>query len=173
MNRSGTGNGQRYRRYPTRRALLLKTKQQRRAPHDTGKMKTQQSFSHLPSFEVLPSDIENVFFPLCTPLATEDAVALTTRIDEHVQAVRNALQHNEFLDLAAAEAITHGLVALLDAYPHCLPQHQTLIVGAVRYFVRYDDAEGDLVSVLGFDDDRMVLNHVAETIGRPELKVTT
>ena len=173
MNRSGTGNGRRHKRYPTRRALLLKIKQQRRAPHGTDKMRTQPPSSHLPSIEVLASDIESVFFPLCTPLATEDAVALKARIDEHVQTVRNALQHNEFLDLAAAEAIADGLVALLDAYPHCSSQHQTLIVGAVRYFVRFDDAEGDLVSVLGFDDDRMVLNHVAETIGRPELKVTT
>jgi len=173
MNRSGTGNGRRHKRYPTRRALLLKIKQQRRAPHGTDKMRTQPPSSHLPSIEVLASDIESVFFPLCTPLATEDAVALKARIDEHVQTVRNALQHNEFLDLAAAEAIADGLTTLLDAYPHCPPQHQTLIVGAVRYFVRHDDAEGDLVSVLGFDDDRMVFNHVAETIGRPELKVAT
>ena len=40
---------------------------------------------------------------------------------------------------------------------------------AARYFLEDLDAEGDLVSESGFDDDRLVVNSVAHHFGRPEL----
>ena len=124
-----------------------------------------------PSANGLAPDIAHVFWPLCAPLSAQDAVALKAAVAEHTDRVRLALQRNEFLDLAAAEALAQGLTALLDLYPGCAPAHQALIVGATRYFVRQDDAEGDLVSVLGFDDDATVFNYVAGAVGRPDLKV--
>lgn len=119
----------------------------------------------------LAPEIERVFRPLCAPLDAPEAAALQAAIAEHLHAVRQARQRNEFLDLAAAETIAAGLQSLLEAYPGCPPPQRALIVGAVRYFARSDDAEGDLISVLGFDDDKTVFNYVAGAIGRPDLKV--
>lgn len=121
--------------------------------------------------DTLAPGIAQVFWPLCTPSTGEDAAALKAAVAEHTLQVRLAMQRNEFLDLAAAEALAHGLNALFDQYLDSPPTHQALIVGAARYFVRRDDAEGDLISVLGFDDDTTVFNYVAGAIGRPELKV--
>jgi uncharacterized membrane protein YkvA (DUF1232 family) len=134
-------------------------------------MNSQPSLFPRPSPDSLAPEIERVFRPLCVPLAAPEATGLQATIAEHLHAVRQARQRNEFLDLAAAEAIAAGLQVLLEAYPGCPPAHQALIVGAVRYFAHSDDAEGDLISVLGFDDDAVVFNYVAGAVGRPELKV--
>lgn len=134
-------------------------------------MTTQASSPETRTAAGLAIEIERVFQPLCAPLDAANMAGLQAAVAEHLNAVRQATQRNEFLDLAAAEALAHGLAALLDQYPDCTPAQQALIIGAARYFVRRDDAEGDLVSVLGFDDDKTVFNHVAEAVGRPELKV--
>jgi hypothetical protein len=134
-------------------------------------MSRQSSFPPSLFAPGLAPEIERVFRPLCLPLAAPEAAALPAAIDEHLHAVRQARQRNEFLDLAAAEALAEGLKAFLDLYPDCSPAHRALIVGAARYFARSDDAEGDLISVLGFDDDKTVFNYVAGAIGRPDLKV--
>ena len=135
-------------------------------------MTSQPPFPQTSFTPGLAPEIERVFRPLCTPLDAPEAAGLQAAIDEHLHAVRQARQRNEFLDLAAAEAIAAGLQVLLAAYPGCPPPQRALIVGAVRYFARSDDAEGDLISVLGFDDDKTVFNYVAGAVGRPELKVT-
>ena len=134
-------------------------------------MSRQSSLSSSLFAPGLAPEVERVFRPLCVPLDAPEAAILQAAITEHLHAVRQARQRNEFLDLSAAEALAQGLNALIDLYSDCAPAQQALIVGAARYFVRRDDAEGDLVSVLGFEDDATVFNYVAGAIGRPELKV--
>ncbi|MFQ5434135.1 MAG: hypothetical protein ACE5FD_04595, partial [Anaerolineae bacterium] len=77
----------------------------------------------------------------------------------------------EFLDIDTAKRLAAVLITLLDEYSTFSPSHRALIIGAVRYFLQDRDAEPDTTSLLGFDDDTIVLNHVLAAIGLSERKV--
>jgi uncharacterized membrane protein YkvA (DUF1232 family) len=119
----------------------------------------------------LDSRLDSYFGPLCTSIDTVELASLKISIDRHVEEIKQALQHNEFLDIDMAEHIAVTLLSLLndlDKYPE---YQRNLIAGAARYFVHQNDAEPDTGSVLGLDDDVTVLNYVLGAIGKPELKV--
>ena len=109
--------------------------------------------------------------PLCLALPVEEIPQLREQVHQHVEAVRQALAYNEFLDMATVERIAKVLGGLLDAYGTYPKSHRALIIGAVRYFTKADDAEPDTMSLLGFDDDVAVTNCVLDVIGARELKI--
>ena len=115
--------------------------------------------------------LEGYFRPLCTPTNEQELSALITEISDHVEEIKQALQHNEFLDIDTAERLASTLLILLEETNLYSDQNQILIVGAARYFVHPHDADPDTGSMLGLDDDTAVLNYVLETIGKPELKI--
>ena len=115
--------------------------------------------------------LDPVFAPMCTALSPAEAADLRRAVSAHVERIRSALTTNEFLDVATAERIANVLTGLLDDYACQTELRRTLIVGAARYFVQARDAEPDLASLLGLDDDVQVLNFVLDSIGRADLKV--
>lgn len=115
--------------------------------------------------------VYQVFAPLCAAVPVAETKALSGKITTHVQAVSEALRTNEFIDLTLAKALASILQTILAEYSHYPLAQQALIVGAVRYFLYDGDANPDTASVLGFDDDAVVINYVLELINRPELKV--
>lgn len=127
------------------------------------------------SLPLLPNQLdprlEQVFQPLCTDILPADVTELRRQITSHVGEVRAALQYNEFVDLALAKRLGNVLRQLLSKLNDYPEEHRCLIVGAVRYFLHNKDAQNDLASVLGFDDDTAVLNFVLQEIGRGDLKV--
>jgi uncharacterized membrane protein YkvA (DUF1232 family) len=74
----------------------------------------------------------------------------------------------EFLDLGLARRIEAQCQALLAGLDSDMDEHQ-LVQAAVRYFIEENDAEGDIVSLVGFDDDAQVIALVARAIGREEV----
>lgn len=115
--------------------------------------------------------LESALEPLCMAVPAAEVARLSACVAGHLQVIKEALRQNEFLDLELAEAVTNALLALLADYAQCPADHQALIAGACRYFVRMDDIKPDTASILGLDDDAEVLNYVLETIGRTDLKV--
>ena len=111
------------------------------------------------------------FRPLCGLLSNEELTQLSIAIVDHVEEIRRALRHNEFLDIETAERLASTLQLLLGEYFLFSENDKKLVAGAARYFVNSLDADPDTGSVLGLDDDTAVLNFVVEAIGRPELKV--
>ena len=111
--------------------------------------------------------LEGYFRPLCTPLKEQGLSELKAEISDHVEEIKQALKHNEFLDIDTAERLANTLLILLNEYNQYPEQQQTLIAGAARYFVHPLDADPDTGSVLGLDDDTAVLNYVLDTIGKP------
>ena len=81
------------------------------------------------------------------------------------------MRRNEFIDITLAENIAQTLRQLLRELAIYPENKRRLIVGAARYFMRSQDAQADLESILGFDDDAAVLNYVLKEIGRSDLKV--
>jgi hypothetical protein len=129
------------------------------------------SFSFSGSAQPLPAHIQQHLLPLCETLPEAAVTTLYTKLDNYLREAKIALQQNEFLDIRLAQEIASRLRHILDDYGRFSVDHQALIVGAVRYFVKDDDAEHDLHSILGLDDDTAVLNYLLDTIGQPELKL--
>lgn len=129
-------------------------------------MTTAPLFPHM-----LDPEIDNAFARLCVDVETALLPNLVKDVEQHVLQVRVALSANEFLDIAMAERIAKLLMNLLgriESYPQ---PKQRLIVGASRYFIRSNDAQSDLSSLLGFDDDAAVLNYVLVELGHGELRI--
>ena len=112
-----------------------------------------------------------ILSPLCTALPATASGELRAQLPGYLQSVRLAQRDNEFLDLASAERIAAVLEQLLDRYASFPTDHQALICGATRYFLHAQDADPDLHSILGFEDDLEVVNCVVSAIGRPELRI--
>jgi len=126
--------------------------------------------SLFPSTVVLPPPIERVLRPLCSLLPVEEIPNLHEAVADYEAKTKGALARNEFTDIEMAHKIAALLSLLLEEYPTAPDTHRALIVGAARYFVLATDAEPDL-SLLGFEDDALVLNYVLEQIGHPELRI--
>lgn len=94
---------------------------------------------------------------------------LAARVGAYLAHIESASGENEFLDLSAGRALGNSLLELIE---RCPDEHGPHLHAAVAYFVHADDAEHDLDSVVGFDDDLGVFNAVCEHVGLAELKVT-
>lgn len=98
------------------------------------------------------------------PLSAEK---LTFQLDEYVEFVERVAKVNPIVDSALAFRISEVLRELVGV---CPPDKLKFVQSAIRYFIEDEDAEGDLVSPGGFDDDILVVNSVARHIGHPELQ---
>lgn len=90
----------------------------------------------------------------------------------HRTAAERAVQDDGHVDLNMACAIAAGCFALLDAWEQLDEPQRRAVQAACLYYVHQDDEEDDFSSVVGFDDDAEVLNHVAALLKRPELSVS-
>jgi len=119
---------------------------------------------------VVPAGLPEEARPRFLELLEEPLVppgSLLGEIDECLGRVRRVVMDGAPLDVDFIEKLAskaRRLVRGLGA--ECSEREQRLVQAAVRYFVLADDAEGDLVSVIGFDDDARVLQAVAEHLGR-------
>lgn len=126
----------------------------------------------LPLFpNMLDQNIEEIFLPLCQDLPDTKIRTLCKHVSDHLEHVHTALGANEFIDISVAEQIAERLTILLSEITSFPENKRRLVVGAARYFILDRDAQDDLSSILGFDDDLIVLNYVLTELGRQDLKV--
>lgn len=85
----------------------------------------------------------------------------------YLDQVRQLQEEHPFIDLDLVERIGVACSALLDLYGDLEEPARAAVVGAIRYFVIEEDAEGDLDSIVGFDDDARVVNWVINRFGLP------
>lgn len=129
------------------------------------------TFSFFGSRQPLNAHIQNYLQQLCEEIPEDEIGALREKLEIYLASVRKALSQNEFLDVTLAEQIAQRLHLLLNDYGRYSTYHQALLVGTVRYFIKDDDAEHDMHSILGLDDDAAVLNYFCDTVERPDLKI--
>ena len=94
------------------------------------------------------------------------AAELLEQIEVYLGRIRQVVMQGAPLDVSAAErlaALSRDLVGQMGSLPD--GAERGLVQAAVRYFVLEDDAEGDLVSILGLDDDEQVLQAVNRHLG--------
>jgi len=104
--------------------------------------------------------------------STDTREGLLTGLDGYTRRIDAAAHRRHYVDVNLAEAILRSCRHLLESdWPDLDEDQRRLACLACAYYLEADDAEGDLESVFGFDDDALVLNGVLDAIGRPELKV--
>jgi uncharacterized membrane protein YkvA (DUF1232 family) len=118
----------------------------------------------------LPEQAREIFARLGKgPLWSVDR--LRAAVVKHTEDTRKAAASNEFLDASLAEQIARRLQRLLKDYDDRPGHERAVIQAVVRYFVLKEDAENDLDSVLGFEDDAKVLNACLDHLSAPELEI--
>ncbi len=97
------------------------------------------------------------------PLAVEEVCA---RLDQYLEFVAKVAERNPEVHRERAIQIAGVLKQLLSSAPEGKYKYAQ---AAARYFMEDEDAEEDLLSAQGFDDDLLVVNSVANHFGQPGL----
>lgn len=95
---------------------------------------------------------------------------LVKEVKTYQQAIaQRSTVRNADVDPALANALVDASMKLLTTIKETTPRERRLAIqAAVRYFVIEDDADSDLDSILGLDDDAEVLNAVMRHLGHDE-----
>ena len=78
-------------------------------------------------------------------------------IHAYVTRVREAAATRDFVDVRTAVRLADELEAVLDRVDELDAEGRSLVWAAIDYFLDESDAEADLTSPLGFDDDAEVV----------------
>jgi hypothetical protein len=116
----------------------------------------------------LPQETHQTYlgFLSSRPLTRE---LLTAKVRKYLDTICQASDEDQHLDIATSSDLGRGLLRLLrDCADEALPHVQA----AIYYFVECEDAEPDLSSARGFEDDACVFNCVCRHVGLPELQIS-
>lgn len=87
------------------------------------------------------------------------------RVASYLVEIETRAREVDFIDVELAQSIAtacHRLIDTLDG--RATEDHRRLVQAAVLYFVMDEDAEGDTSSLIGFDDDRLVVVAVQDEV---------
>ena len=119
-------------------------------------------------FDDVPEGAREVVEALLLEPTVPEA-ALLVELSAHLETIHAAAGQNEFLDVSLALRLTEVSRALIGESRRRDDGARRLVQAAVRYFIIDDDADPDLESVCGLDDDAEVCNAVARALGRNDL----
>ena len=92
-------------------------------------------------------------------------------VERHRTRAQEVAAADPFVDLRRAIQVADACIALLDALPTLSGSDQSWVSAACLYFADTDDEEDDFSSVVGFDDDAEVVNHVAARLGLDHIRI--
>jgi uncharacterized membrane protein YkvA (DUF1232 family) len=92
------------------------------------------------------------------------------QVDDHLARIEQHAAQDGFVDVELARTLTKRCRRLLESCANkALKDHGHLVQAAVRYFVLDEDGDSDIASIIGFDDDALVIELVAREIGREDV----
>ena len=103
------------------------------------------------------------------PTSIDDLRQLRTRLNEHLAQVRAA--DYAFVQVELAERLATNLTEAIEGADRLDDDGRATVAAAVAYFVSSSDAEDDLHSPIGLEDDAFVVNEAFSLIGRTDLAV--
>lgn len=106
---------------------------------------------------------------LCCPM--DEPERLLQAVDRYTHTVETLSHLNEHVDRHLARAISQSLSKLLRLQSRFPLQQQQWIQAAARYYFLHDDARHDLEDPDGLRDDALVVNAVAQAMGRNDLVI--
>jgi uncharacterized membrane protein YkvA (DUF1232 family) len=95
------------------------------------------------------------------------------RVSSYIVGIEARAREVDYIDVELAQSIAnkcHRLIDTLNA--NFAEEHRCLVQAAVLYFVTDEDAEGDTTSLIGFDDDRLVVDVVLQELGQCGLAIS-
>ncbi|MFT4622638.1 MAG: uncharacterized membrane protein YkvA (DUF1232 family) [Myxococcota bacterium] len=119
----------------------------------------------------LPGDVAPYFQRLADEEPTP-IVELRRELRRYSGQLRDAAQADPQIDAELGLELADACRGLLDRLPaEPTPEVLRVIQAAIRYFLLDDDADPDMGSTLGLDDDVEVVNVVLGLLGMNDLKV--
>ncbi len=109
---------------------------------------------------MLPASIEHRLRTLRTTPAPPPE-ELRALVIAHRARAETLAADDPFIDIDRARQVAEACLALLDALPSLHAEQASWVAAACQYFGAVDDDEDDFDSLVGFDDDAEVVNHVA------------
>lgn len=113
----------------------------------------------------LSGEVQSIFEGLAEDVSDAELLGLVAMLDSYLGNIRAALGSNEFINVELGQKIWQRCHDLVSHYADLDSEGRAAVVGAVRYFVESEDAEDDLDSVIGLDDDAEVVNYVIQQTG--------
>jgi hypothetical protein len=101
---------------------------------------------------------------LAEPFSSPDVLQDHTNM--YMKQLEGLVAEGDVIDLELASDLAVRCVRMAGEIEQGVPEeHRRLIQAAIRYFVNSEDADGDIESLIGFDDDSAVIEAVALAIG--------
>lgn len=98
-----------------------------------------------------------------------ELAGMVADIDTYLAQVHEVAEERDFVDADLADRIAGALKALIAEAGDYTGRERNLLAGAIRYFIHSDDANDDLASPTGFEDDAQILNAVCRHLAANHL----
>jgi hypothetical protein len=121
--------------------------------------------------KIITGDEFAILRELLKPARLDDLHRLRGRVAVHLDSLEEQSFSYEFLDLELARTLADGLTALIDHASGYDEEERSLVRAAVEYFVLSTDAENDVTSPIGLEDDVRVFNAVCRALGQATLEI--
>lgn len=104
-------------------------------------------------------------------ISVEELDELRGALIDHLAEVEARAAEHEHVEVHLARDLVASFTALIDD-GGLDDDQRALVAGAIDYFVQAHDAEDDLSSPIGFEDDAFLANTVFDRLGRTDLTVS-
>jgi len=121
----------------------------------------KKKFHKLPKF---PSSIRPHYKQLCSLASEDQLLELKLELEKNIKDVRSLSESKLDYPISDAENCNTVCCYLIDNYNNFSKREQSLIVGAVKYFVSDVDPFHEAIFVSGLHDDKKILNYVLEEL---------
>lgn len=108
-----------------------------------------------------------LFLKFVEPVDQITLMAMIRDVEGYLDVLEHMASKMGKVDMKLAKGIATACVELVRKCPFTDPWCMSLVAGAVRYFVYPFDAEDDVSSETGLDDDAEVVNFVIKETGLP------
>lgn len=113
----------------------------------------------------LPESVELVFRRMMRE-SRRSREELRRLVATHLVRLESASREADYIDAPLAGRIANLCHRLIDTIaPPVDEDHRRVVQAAVLYFALEEDVEGDTVSLIGLDDDRLVVDAVCRELG--------
>jgi hypothetical protein len=120
--------------------------------------------------EALPEQARAPFIA-SWPDAPDEVEHLRSRISGHAVATHGAASRNDAVDLSLSLRIAGRLREAVDDWNALTTAQRSAVQAAIGYYALSADADDDLHTLMGFEDDAAVANIVLAWIGRDDLVI--
>jgi hypothetical protein len=115
----------------------------------------------------LGEDVADLVIRFAHPVSASELKGMAFDVDKYLAVLRRMSRMASGLDLELGRRIGRACKEMIRTCDTTEQRQVALVVAAIRYFVYPYDAEDDVSSQSGLEDDAMVVNYVIRETGLP------